>query len=59
MKKDSEKDQVGAVKQEEKTSIEPPHIQQQKIKPSENQEAFIRKTKTVISKEKTTNPQMR
>lgn len=41
MKKDFEKDHVGAVKQEEKTSIEPLPIQQQKIKPSENQEVLI------------------
>ena len=56
MKKDSEKDQVGAVKQEEKTSIEPPHIQQQKIKPLENQEAFIPEDKNRNFKRKDHHP---
>lgn len=56
MKKDSEKDQVGAAKQEEKTSIEPPHIQQQKIKPSENQEAFIPEDKNRNFKRKDHQP---
>jgi hypothetical protein len=41
--KDSEKDNMKAVKQEEKTSIEPPHNQQIKVKPAENQEVFIPK----------------
>ena len=56
MKKDSDKDHVGAVKQEEKTSIEPPHIQQQKIKPSENQEAFIPEDKNRNFKRKDHQP---
>jgi hypothetical protein len=56
MKKDSDKDQVGAVKQEEKTSIETPHIQQQKIKPSENQEAFIPEDKNRNFKRKEHQP---
>ena len=56
MKKDSEKDHVGAVKQEEKTSIEPPTIQQQKIKPSENQEVFIPEDKDRNFKRKDHQP---
>ena len=56
MKKDSEKDHVGAVKQEEKTSIEPPPIQQQKIKPSENQEVFIPEDKNRNFKRKDHQP---
>ena len=56
MKKDSEKDHVEAVKQEEKTSIEPPPIQQQKIKPSENQEVFIPEDKDRNFKRKDHQP---
>ena len=56
MKKDSEKDHVEAVKQEEKTSIEPPPIQQQTIKPSENQEVFIPEDKDRNFKRKDHQP---
>ena len=56
MKKDSEKDHVEAVKQEEKTSIEPPPIQQQAIKPSENQEVFIPEDKDRNFKRKDHQP---
>jgi Anti-sigma factor N-terminus len=56
MNKDSEKDRVEAVKQEEKTSIEPPPIQQQAIKPSENQEVFIPEDKDRNFKRKDHQP---